>query len=161
MENTRTQLPKTALYNPVCHGKPFLIFLLFWGWGFFPLKKTPSAFSHTPCFIKDTPQIQMSRYQCFVNLWEHIQLSIYQLCGKSYFCSGGNPVLTLNPIFIQANIFTRIEEKTKGPLFWFLETLIWGSIEWNSGSEVSSNARKKYLNTVACKNKESVWEMYL
>lgn len=68
MVNTQMQLHKTALQNPLCHGKTFKIMLLFGGWGFFPLKKPFSAFSHTPYFIKDIPQIQMSRHDCFVNL---------------------------------------------------------------------------------------------
>lgn len=40
MENIQTQLPKAALYKPICHEKHFSILLLFWGWGFFPPQKT-------------------------------------------------------------------------------------------------------------------------
>jgi len=106
-----------------------LIFLLCWGWGFFPLSKksSNSIFSHSMFYQRHStnPDVKTSVFcnSLITHLYTAItQLSIYQLCGKSYFCFGGNPIVTLNPISIQANIFTGTESKTKAPLLRFLET---------------------------------------
>lgn len=63
--NIQMQLSKAALLqNALCYKKIFYIYIVI----FFPPEKPSLTLSYTPRCTKDTPQIQMSRHQCFVNL---------------------------------------------------------------------------------------------